>query len=76
LNKFIFQPYLAYLDEWEVKQAKVKQDYDNAETIITEKTKQGDEILEKARLKANIVIEEAESLGKSKKNKIIADAEK
>jgi len=40
LNKFVFQPYLAYLDEWEAKQEKVKQDYDNAESIIAEKTKQ------------------------------------
>lgn len=51
LNKFVFRPYLAYLDEWEEKQAKVKADYDNADAIVAEKTKQGDEILEKARMK-------------------------
>lgn len=76
LNKFVFRPYLAYLDEWEEKQAKVKADYDNADAIVAEKTKQGDEILEKARMKWNSVIEEAESLAKNKKDRIISDAEK
>lgn len=76
LNKFVFKPYLAYLDEWEAKQAKVQEDYNNAEAILDEKTKQGDEILEKARQKGNSVIEEAETLAASKKEKILSDAEK
>lgn len=76
LNKFVFRPYLAYLDEWEAKQAKVKADYDNADAIVAEKTRQGDEILEKARMKWNAVIEEAESLAKTKKDRIISEAEK
>lgn len=75
LNKFIFKPYLAYLDEWEAKQEKVKQDYENADAIIAEKTRQGDEILEKARSKGNTIIEESESLAKSKKEKILQQAE-
>jgi len=75
LNKFIFQPYLAYLDEWEAKQEKVKADYNNAESILEEKRKQGDDILEKARAKGNSVIEEAETMANSKKEKIITDAE-
>lgn len=75
LNRFIFKPYLAYLDEWEAKQEKVKQDYENADAIIAEKTRQGDEILEKARSKGNTIIEESESLAKAKKEKILADAE-
>ncbi|MCD5375187.1 hypothetical protein LR010_01905 [Candidatus Gracilibacteria bacterium] len=75
LNKYIFRPYLAYLDEWEAKQAKVQADYNNAESILEEKQKQGDEMLEKARTKGNSVIEEAEALANSKKDKIIADAE-
>jgi len=51
LNKFVFRPYLAYLDEWEAKQKKVQEDYNNAESILEEKRKQGDELLEKARFK-------------------------
>jgi len=75
LNKFIFRPYLAYLDEWEAKQAKVQEDYNNAESILEEKRKQGDQLLEKARVKGNTVIEEAEALANSKKDAIISDAE-
>ena len=75
LNKFIFRPYLAYLDEWEAKQEKVKSDYNNAESILEEKKKQGDEILEKARTTGNNVIQEAEAMATSKKDKIIENAE-
>lgn len=75
LNKFIFKPYLAYLDEWEAKQEKVKADYNNAEAILEEKRRQGDDILEKARAKGNSVIEEAEAMANNKKEKIIQEAE-
>ncbi len=40
LNKFVFKPYLAYLDEWEAKQKKVQDDYNNAEAILDEKSRQ------------------------------------
>jgi len=75
LNRFVFRPYLAYLDEWEAKQEKVKADYNNAESILEEKRVQWDEILAKARSKGNAVIEEAEALANSKKEKIISQAE-
>lgn len=75
LNKFVFKPYLAYLDEWEAKQKKVQEDYNNADALLEEKRKQGEGLLEKARSKGNAVIEEAESLANSKKDKILADAE-
>jgi len=75
LNKFIFRPYLAYLDEWEAKQKKVQEDYNNAESILEEKRKEGDTMLEQARAKGNSVIEEAESMASSKKEKILEEAE-
>lgn len=75
LNKFVFKPYLAYLDEWEAKQKKVQEDYNNAEKILEEKRLEGESILEKARSKGNAVIEEAESLANAKKEKIITEAE-
>jgi F-type H+-transporting ATPase subunit b len=75
LNRFIFTPYLAYLDQWEAKQEKVQADYNNAEAILAEKQKQWDEMLEKARNKGNALIEEAEALANSKKEKIISEAE-
>lgn len=75
LNRFVFKPYLAYLDEWEAKQKKVQEDYKNADAIIEEKQKQGDKMLEDARQKGNKLIEEAEALAKSKKQKIVSEAE-
>lgn len=75
LNKFIFRPYLAYLDEWEAKQKKVQDDYNNAEAILEEKRLQWEKMLSDARAKWNTVIEEAESMAQAKKEKIIADAE-
>ncbi len=74
LNKFIFQPYLAYLDEWEAKQKKVQEDYNNADALLEEKRKQAESLLEKARTKGNTLIEEAESLANSKRDKILSDA--
>lgn len=76
LNKFIFQPYLAYLDEWEAKQKKVQEDYKNAEGILEEKRKEGESILEHARVKGNTLIEESETLAQSKKEKILEEAQK
>ena len=76
LNKFIFRPYLAYLDEWEEKQAKVQEDYNNADAILERKKAEGDEMLEAARTKGNELIEQAESLAVSKRDTIIADAER
>lgn len=75
LNRFVFKPYLAYLDEWEAKQKKVQEDYNNAEGILEEKRLEWESILEKARTKGNAVIEEAEALANTKKDKIISDAE-
>lgn len=76
LNKFVFKPYLAYLDEWEAKQKKVQEDYNNAEGILEEKRLEGEKILEDARSKGNTLIEEAENLAKGKGEKIVSDAEK
>jgi len=65
LNKFIFRPYLAYLDEWEAKQAKVQEDYNNADAILEEKRKEGEKMLSEARSKGNAVIEESEACWKT-----------
>ncbi len=76
LNRFIFTPYLAYLDEWEAKQKEVQENYDNADKILSEKKAQWDKIVSDARAKGNTIIEEAESLAESKKETILAQAEK
>jgi len=35
LKKFIFVPYLAYLDQWEDKQKKLEDDYKNIDALVT-----------------------------------------
>jgi len=51
LNRFVFQPYLAYLDTWEERQKKVEEDYNKADAILEAKRQEGDEILSQARAK-------------------------
>jgi F0F1-type ATP synthase membrane subunit b/b' len=45
LNKFLFKPYLAYLDEWEDKHRKLEEDYNNIDSLIKDANKQKEEIL-------------------------------
>jgi F0F1-type ATP synthase membrane subunit b/b' len=49
LNKFIFKPYLAYLDEMEVKQKKLEQEYKHIDKLIKEANEEKEDILKVAR---------------------------
>ncbi len=51
LNRFIFQPYLTYLDEWEVKQKKVEDDYRSIDALVAEKNTEAEKLLADARTK-------------------------
>jgi len=75
LNKFLFKPYLAYLDKWEDNQKKLEDDYNNIDKLISEANKKKENILDDARNKADILIGDAESLAKSKKEDILAKAD-
>ncbi|MCH8518632.1 ATP synthase F0 subunit B [Candidatus Gracilibacteria bacterium] len=75
LNRFIFQPYLIYLDEWEVKQKKVEDDYKNIDALVAAKNKEAEKLLADARVKGNTLIEEAEARAKKKEAKILMQAE-
>lgn len=75
LNKFLFRPYLAYLDTWEDKQKKLEEDYNNIDKLISNANKEKEEILKKAIKKAESIICDAESLWKSKKASILEKAE-
>lgn len=75
LNRFIFQPYLAYLDEWEAKQKKVEDDYKNIDALVAKKSKEADVFLSEARAKGNALIEEAEKRAKKKEADIMQKAE-
>ncbi len=75
LNKFIFKPYLAYLDEETTKQEKLLQDYNNIDALLREAEAKKESILDEARNTAKSMIDEAEGLAKKKWNDIIAKSE-
>ena len=75
LNKFVFTPYLAYLDQIEEKQKKVEEDYKNIEHITREAEKNAENIISEARLKWESLIGEAETIAKKKRETILAKAE-
>lgn len=75
LNRFVWQPYLKYLDEWEEKQKKLEEDYKNIDKLVSDAEKKKEEILKKARTKGDTIVSDLESLGKSKREEIIAKAE-
>lgn len=75
LNKYIFKPYLAYLDEESIRQEKLLQDYNNIDSLLREAEEKKESILEEARNSAKSIIEEAEGLAKKKWNDIIEKSE-
>jgi F-type H+-transporting ATPase subunit b len=75
LNKFLFKPYLAYLDKWEDNQKKLEDDYNNIDNLISEANKKKENILEDARKQADVLITDAESLAKIKKESMLTKAE-
>jgi len=75
LNKFIFKPYLAYLDEMDVKQKKLEKDYKNIDSLIKDAEEKKEVILKEARKKWDEIISEAETIWKKKRENIIFRAE-
>ncbi len=74
LNKFLFKPYLSYLDSWEEKQTKLEKDYKNIDKLISQAKKDWETILGDARKKADLLIADAENLAKSKRESILLKA--
>ena len=75
LNKFLFKPYLAYLDSWEDKQKKLEEDYNNIDKLIANANLEKEEILKEARAKSDSIVSDAESLAKTKKQALLEKAE-
>jgi len=71
LNKFIFKPYLSYLDELDTKQKKLEWDYKNIDKLVKDAEWKREDILKEARLKWDQIINEAESIWKKKREDII-----
>lgn len=75
LKKFIFVPYLEYLDKWEDKQTKLEDDYKNIDALVAWAKEEQKSILKTARKKSEEMISEAEVIAKNKKKSIIENAE-
>ncbi len=76
LNKFIFKPYLAYLDEWEDKHKKLEDDYNNIDGLIKKAEEEKEEILLKAKERWKELVLEAEWVARQKKENLILEAER
>lgn len=75
LNKFIFKPYLTYLDELDIKQKKLEWDYKNIDKLVKDAEGKREDILKEARFKWDQIINEAESIWKKKREDIVFRAE-
>ncbi len=75
LNRYLFKPYLAYLDKWEDRQKKLEEDYKNIDKLIKEAEEKKEAILSEARQKSDTILSDAEEMAKQKKNSIIEKAE-
>jgi len=75
LNKFLFKPYLAYLDKWEDNQKKLEEDYKNIDKLVKEAEDKKEAILADARSKSEAILTDAEDLAKQKRESIIEKAE-
>lgn len=75
LNRFVFKPYLAYLDDFEERQKKLEDNFKNIDTLIKQADEQKEEILSSARKTGESIVNESEGIGKKKREEIIAKAE-
>ncbi len=75
LNKYLFKPYLKYLDDFEEKQKKIENDYKNIDNLLAEAEKQKEEIINEARQTSKEIVSNAENLAKKKKEEILMKAE-
>ncbi len=75
LRKFIFIPYLKYLDKWEDKQKKLEEDYKNIDALIADANKEKESILKDARKQSEWMISEAEKIAKTKRATLLEKAE-
>lgn len=70
LNKFVFQPYLQYLDEEMAKREKLENDYNNIEKLNQEAQEKREEILSQARVEADAIRQSAKDLAQIEANTV------
>lgn len=76
LNKFLFKPYLQYLDEYAKKQKKIEDDYRNIDKLVADAEAKKEFILEEARKTSDTIINDAESIAAKKRTSILEKADK
>lgn len=76
LNKFLFKPYLEYLEEYAKKQSKIEQDYRNIDKLVADAESEKQSILDQARKTWDEIISEAETIASKKKTVILEKADK
>ena len=76
LNKFIFKPYVEYLDKESEKREKLEKDYKNIDGLIAVAEEKKERLLKEARDSSASILSDAENLGNKKRISIIEKAEK
>ncbi len=76
LNKFIFRPYIKYLDKESEKREKLEKDYKNIDKLIAEAEDKKKFLIKEAKEKSTSIISDAEDLWNKKRGAIIDKAEK
>lgn len=64
LNKFIFKPYLVYLDQETEKRRMIEDIYNNIEDLNKKALEKQEDILSEARKKANTLLQKSEDIAK------------
>jgi len=62
LNKFIFTPYIAFLDKESEKREKLEKDYKNIDKLISDAEEKKKGLLKEARESSATILSDAESL--------------
>lgn len=75
LNRFVFTPYLAYLDDLEEKQKKLEDDYKNIDKLVKDAEEKKEKILSDARKKGDDIVNSSETMAKAKKEEILVKAD-
>lgn len=75
LNKFIFTPYIAFLDKESEKREKLEKDYKNIDKLISDAEEKKKGLLKEARESSATILSDAESLWNKKRTSIIEKAE-
>ncbi len=75
LHRYLFKPYLKYLDDFEEKQKIIEDNYKDADKILAKAEKKKQELIEQARATSKEIVSNAEELAKNKKEEILSSAE-